>query len=827
MGDPASVKKVLPGPPESHKPSRSPISPSTHTSDELGLAGMSAAGSDPQRQSSSSTDEDAPLSFSSDESISPPAPLVSLDSQLNHSPSSITLSLQPSRPPMRRAGTDPSRPPNRAPASLESNSPPVAGPSTYRPRPTRYANPDTHWLSEDEGEMFTSDVNRDRRQPFSHQPDDESGPDSKDIDPNSKDTNSKSPVPQSGQTESVSICDVQLGHPIHHKPAAFPTDTSSPGKDFTFLIPDLSTITPNLLTSLECPTCHKVMQDPVTLLCGHAACLFCSAPDPLPGARRRKVIGNRLPIEPSSAPAYAHPNSSITPLSRSLTESGEDGQDGINDEDRTSSSLSSSLLEQGNVSKKPTLAQADTFCPLPTCRTLTKARVHGRSGLQTDFVLQKLTSLLRVHTFSSPGEDEDQPPETSESRSDSEVFDRSVPVHASGSSPGSSPDEAPKSGDISKRAMHSRKRQVGSSKRARGSHRVSASSSPSRSTSPALPSLVVDVLSELECQVCVTLIYEPLTTPCGHTFCKRCLFRSLDHSSRCPLCRSDLPGFNFFIAAPLNFTIHNLLLTTFPRLYAERKDVIDREDGESGLDTPIFVCMVAFPTMPTNLHIYEPRYRLMMRRAMDLNKRFGMVLPSRSNGGFSQYGTMLEITNAQMFDDGRSLVETVGVHRFKILESGTLDGYNVGRIERIEDIDDEEEAELEALAIARGAARLHAASQSQTTSAAQNTDADATPGAATALALESAPSQSGAEDPESAIDTSEFTNEQLMGLCKAFVEALRDGSTPWLLQRLSNSVPPMPEDPKEFTWWMAMLMPIDDHEKARLLQVDRDFVRAQ
>lgn len=36
------------------------------------------------------------------------------------------------------------------------------------------------------------------------------------------------------------------------------------------------------------------------------------------------------------------------------------------------------------------------------------------------------------------------------------------------------------------------------------------------------------------------LFYEPVTTPCGHTFCKNCLERCLDHTPHCPLCKESL-----------------------------------------------------------------------------------------------------------------------------------------------------------------------------------------------------------------------------------------------------------------------------------------------
>ncbi|KAE8208459.1 hypothetical protein CF327_g7099, partial [Tilletia walkeri] len=100
------------------------------------------------------------------------------------------------------------------------------------------------------------------------------------------------------------------------------------------------------------------------------------------------------------------------------------------------------------------------------------------------------------------------------------------------------------------------------------------------------------------------------------------------------------------------------------------------------------------------LLVYEPRYRLMVRRCLESgNPRFGMVMPARTSSpnapGMYEYGTMLEIRSVQMLPDGRSMIETVGSYRFRVLETGTLDGYSVGRVERIEDVGLEEEMEME------------------------------------------------------------------------------------------------------------------------------------
>lgn len=33
---------------------------------------------------------------------------------------------------------------------------------------------------------------------------------------------------------------------------------------------------------------------------------------------------------------------------------------------------------------------------------------------------------------------------------------------------------------------------------------------------------------DFDCTVCLKLLYEPVTTPCGHSFCRSCLFQSTD-----------------------------------------------------------------------------------------------------------------------------------------------------------------------------------------------------------------------------------------------------------------------------------------------------------
>ena len=49
------------------------------------------------------------------------------------------------------------------------------------------------------------------------------------------------------------------------------------------------------------------------------------------------------------------------------------------------------------------------------------------------------------------------------------------------------------------------------------------------------------------------------------------------------------------------------------------------------------------------------------------------------------------------------------------------------------------------------------------------------------------------------------TTEEYMTICRGFIEQLRSGSAPWLLQRLNNTYGTMPTDPSEFSYWMALV----------------------
>ncbi|XP_037383864.1 LON peptidase N-terminal domain and RING finger protein 2 isoform X1 [Talpa occidentalis] len=215
-------------------------------------------------------------------------------------------------------------------------------------------------------------------------------------------------------------------------------------------------------------------------------------------------------------------------------------------------------------------------------------------------------------------------------------------------------------------------------------------SSPQRSMNSNIgenPDLSIDV-ADFECALCMRLLFEPVTTPCGHTFCLKCLERCLDHAPHCPLCKEKLSE----LLASRNFKVtilaEELIFRYLSDELSDRKRIYDEEMTELShltRDVPIFVCAMAFPTVPCPLHVFEPRYRLMIRRCMETGtKRFGMCL-SAEHAGISEYGCMLEIKDVRTFPDGSSVVDAIGVSRFRVLSHRHRDGYNTADIEYLED----------------------------------------------------------------------------------------------------------------------------------------------
>ncbi|XP_042051360.1 E3 ubiquitin-protein ligase RNF168-like [Salvia splendens] len=97
---------------------------------------------------------------------------------------------------------------------------------------------------------------------------------------------------------------------------------------------------------------------------------------------------------------------------------------------------------------------------------------------------------------------------------------------------------------------------------------VDAKSSDVSSSTPLIPCL--DRLrEELSCAICLEICYEPSTTPCGHSFCKKCLSSAADRCGRkCPKCRQIISTGKY---SKVNTVLWNTVQLLFPQEVEARK----------------------------------------------------------------------------------------------------------------------------------------------------------------------------------------------------------------------------------------------------------------
>ena len=317
----------------------------------------------------------------------------------------------------------------------------------------------------------------------------------------------------------------------------------------------------------------------------------------------------------------------------------------------------------------------------------------------------------------------------------------------------------------------------------------------------------------LECSLCFALLHQPVATQCGHVFCRKCLERSLDHRPHCPLCRGDASNFLRESAwkSAVQFRTCDMLQEAIGVCFApelrERLEA-DPEAAEGGLPTtntttiPVFVCNLLLPTQSCPLHIFEPRYRLMVRRALeDGSREFGMCAPVRERSGaigYTDYGTTAFIKDVQMLPDGRSVLDTVGARRFKVLEKSIKDGYNVAKVEWIEDTEADDELDATFAADERSFRRTAAAAGEEAREEGRR-----------------GPGRTGASAPPPGSPpgrTSSDVPRDVRGLARDLADHVRELVGDRLVH-LEAQVGPMgdlEESPGDFSFWLARAIRVPD-----------------
>jgi len=127
---------------------------------------------------------------------------------------------------------------------------------------------------------------------------------------------------------------------------------------------------------------------------------------------------------------------------------------------------------------------------------------------------------------------------------------------------------------------------------------------------------------------------------------------------------------------------------------------VDRGGTLTGMSVrlPLFpLNTVLFPHMPAGLHIFEERYREMIRDCQEQGTSFGVVgIREGLEAGRAAFpfavGTLAQIHKLEAFDDGRFNLVVAGASRFRVESLSLNHSYLIGSISYLEDTRGDEAA---------------------------------------------------------------------------------------------------------------------------------------
>ena len=119
-------------------------------------------------------------------------------------------------------------------------------------------------------------------------------------------------------------------------------------------------------------------------------------------------------------------------------------------------------------------------------------------------------------------------------------------------------------------------------------------------------------------------------------------------------------------------------------------------------EVPLFpLNAVVFPGVVTPLHIFEERYRALVRELVGIESVFDRVFgviairEGYEVGDFGmqsahRVGTLVQLTEVEPYDDGRFDIEVIGRQRLRVIESDNSGPYLPGEVELLPDSDEPE-----------------------------------------------------------------------------------------------------------------------------------------
>ncbi|KAL7327703.1 hypothetical protein PS15p_206100 [Mucor circinelloides] len=197
----------------------------------------------------------------------------------------------------------------------------------------------------------------------------------------------------------------------------------------------------------------------------------------------------------------------------------------------------------------------------------------------------------------------------------------------------------------------------------------------------------IDIIKQLlDCSICLSPLTDPITTQCGHTFCKECLIRTMtDLKTRsCPFCRHELSRIgkiNQIVCGWVDYIYHDVSSTNYP---------LSTLDSQQHIPVIQVSSTVAFPSQHCLIHVTDDKNSLLQEMTTRPHQKHFAICVFAKDGNSNDlydYGIMLQVNHVEHSPDIRhSVVQAVGLFRLKINNfSIDQEGRYIGSVTRFDD----------------------------------------------------------------------------------------------------------------------------------------------
>lgn len=188
----------------------------------------------------------------------------------------------------------------------------------------------------------------------------------------------------------------------------------------------------------------------------------------------------------------------------------------------------------------------------------------------------------------------------------------------------------------------------------------------------SLDAIVQGMMPYLKCHACAFPVSDPVTTPCGHTFCRLCILQQKIDSDSCNACFRPLPKYTTLSSQASNHLICNIMkefeLSGLIQSHIRETSLLDSTNLKQ-YNVPLFVSgKVILPGQNFRLPIFAPNLVRMFRNALIPSSRYSslcLAAVHRSHPEVAQFGTIVQIVGVEHKSDA-IIIDVVGVDRFKL-----------------------------------------------------------------------------------------------------------------------------------------------------------------